>query len=290
MVSLSNHEAPEQNRPAWRRTPRQRRIADFRRFLIRNRLLVRLAAVSFLAGVVAGAIVLGLPRALERSLEFVKTAFGTSAGLKVTVITVEGLKHLSQDDVAQALAISPQTSLLDVDVASARDRLLKLGWVKDATILRVPPNRLHVVITEYEPRILWQSHGRSFVADDAGRLISPAEPNVYGALFHVTGDDALSAAPELMKRLDAMPQVNNYVQFAERVGRRRWNLHLSNQLVVELPDQGLDAALAALTHMITTEDLLSRDIVAVDLRDLKVPRLRLGDDALRALHLLPGNS
>ncbi len=82
-----------------------------------------------------------------------------------------------------------------------------------------------------------------------------------------------------------MPEVVKHVHFAERIGDWRWNLHLSNQLVIELPDQGLDKALAALTHMITKEGLLNRDVVVVDLRDPQRPRLRLGENAVRALHV-----
>jgi cell division protein FtsQ len=289
-MSAPDNDAPELKRPAWRRTPAERKAADFKRFLIRNRLALRGAAIGLVLAVLGTAIALGLPGWIAGGLEFAKEKLGSVAGLKVKLITVSGLKHLTEQDVEEALAIKPNASLLDVDVAAARARVLSIGWVKDATILRVPPNRLHIVVTEYEPSILWQDSHKSYVIDAQGHLIAPVDPAVYGALFHVSGVGAAEAAPDLIAWLNTRPEVMKHVIFAERVGDLRWNLHFGNQQVIELPDHGLDEALAVLARMITKDSLLRRDIVLVDLRDPAKPRLRLGDDAVRALHAPHENS
>ncbi len=98
-----------------------------------------------------------MPSWIASGFEFAKEKLGGMAGLKIKLITVSGLKHLTEQDVESAMTIRPGASLLDADVKAARERVLELGWVKDATILRVPPNRLHIAITEYKPSILWQS-------------------------------------------------------------------------------------------------------------------------------------
>jgi cell division protein FtsQ len=281
---------PTPRKSPWRRTPFQRRIADFQRFLIRHRMLLRSVACAFALGVMCGAIVLGLPGWVAHGLEFAKTKLGTRIGLKVEVISIAGLQHLSKREVSEALAIPAEASLLDIDVAAARARVANLAWVKDVTITRLPPNRLHVAITEYQPAILWQDKGKSFAVDATGHVIAPVNPLPFGALPHVTGKGAAEAAPDLMAWLNAMPEVARHVFFSERVGDRRWNLHFGNQLMIELPDRGLDEALAVLTRMITKDSLLKRDVVVVDLRDPKEPRLTLGDDAARALHVSRDNS
>ena len=188
------------------------------------------------------------------------------------------------------LAIPPGASLLDVDAQAMRAHVLSLGWVKDATIFRVPPNRLHIALKEYEPGILWQSGRKSYVLDAQGHLIAPVDPAIYGALFHVSGNGAAEAAPELIALLNARPEIMKHVNSAERVSDLRWNLHFGNQQVIELPDHALDEALAVLARMITKNNLLRRDVLVVDLRDPSRPRLKLGDDALRALRAPRGNS
>ena len=286
----SDNDIPEPKRPEWKRTQAERKAADFKRFLLRNRLLLNGVAIGLVLGVLVTAVALGLPSWIAGGLEFAKEEIGVAAGLKVKLVTVSGLKHLTQQDIEEALAIKPGASLLDVDVRALRQRILSIGWVKDATILRVPPNRVHVAITEYEPSILWQNNRKSYVLDAQGHLIAPVDSDVYGALFHVTGEGAADAAPELVSWLTSHPEVMKHVNSAERVSDLRWNLHFGNQQVIELPDHDIAEALAVVARMITKDNLLRRDVVVVDLRNLQHPRLRLGDDALRALRAPHQNS
>ena len=53
---------------------------------------------------------------------------------------------------------------------------------------------------------------------------------------------------------------------AVRVGERRWNLRLDNGVEVRLPEEGAEAALAELVRLAREQDILSRDIKAIDLR------------------------
>jgi len=51
-----------------------------------------------------------------------------------------------------------------------------------------------------------------------------------------------------------------------RVADRRWDLRLRNGVTIRLPEHGEEAALAELSRLDREEQLLSRDIVAVDMR------------------------
>ena len=50
------------------------------------------------------------------------------------------------------------------------------------------------------------------------------------------------------------------------VAERRWNLRLKNGIDVRLPDTNIEQALETLARFDREKNLLSRDIVAVDLR------------------------
>ncbi len=58
-MSAPEHDTSEPRRPEWRRTPAERKAADFSRLLIRNRLALRGAAVGLVLGVVGAAIAVG---------------------------------------------------------------------------------------------------------------------------------------------------------------------------------------------------------------------------------------
>lgn len=51
-----------------------------------------------------------------------------------------------------------------------------------------------------------------------------------------------------------------------RVAGRRWDLYLDNGVIIKLPEDNIDGALARLTKLEKDQSLLQRDIAAVDLR------------------------
>lgn len=63
---------------------------------------------------------------------------------------VVGVEHLTDAEVAQLAQIPENATLLNVDTAAIRSRLLLDTWVKDAKVTVVFPNKLDIVVTERE--------------------------------------------------------------------------------------------------------------------------------------------
>jgi cell division protein FtsQ len=82
----------------------------------------------------------------------------------------------------------------------------------------------------------------------------------------------LATAPPLMKRVRA----------AVWVGGRRWNLRLDDGIDIRLPEENAQTAWTRLATLERDKQLLSKDIIAIDLRiqDRLVVRRR-GDAALK---------
>jgi len=76
--------------------------------------------------------------------------------------------------------------------------------------------------------------------------------------------------------------LRDQVRAAILVGDRRWNLRLKNGIDVRLPDSDVERALESLTRLDREKSLLSRDIVAVDLRLPDRVTVRLSDAAAQA--------
>jgi cell division protein FtsQ len=66
------------------------------------------------------------------------------------------------------------------------------------------------------------------------------------------------------------------------VAERRWNLRLNNGIDVRLPEGDIEEALDRLVALDRDKKLLSRDIVAVDLRLPDRVSVRLSDAAAQA--------
>jgi cell division protein FtsQ len=63
-----------------------------------------------------------------------------------------------------------------------------------------------------------------------------------------------------------VPSLYQRVNAATRIGGRRWDLHLSNGVVIRLPESDIGGALHHLAEQEAKQPVLDRDIVAVDLR------------------------
>ena len=75
------------------------------------------------------------------------------------------------------------------------------------------------------------------------------------------------------------PQLAKRVAAAIRVGERRWDLKLDNNVDVKLPETGEDAAIRQLAQLEAKNGLLEHDIMTVDMRlpgklVIETPQLR----------------
>ena len=82
--------------------------------------------------------------------------------------------------------------------------------------------------------------------------------------------------------LDSHPALRDLVRASILVGDRRWNLRLKNGLEVRLPETGTAAALERLVALNREKNLLTRDIVILDLRLPDRITVRLTDAAAAA--------
>ena len=63
-------------------------------------------------------------------------------------VTVTGVEHLTNDEMAQMAAVPDNTTLLRVDIDTIKSRLKKNAWVQDVEVKRVFPNTLEIDVTE----------------------------------------------------------------------------------------------------------------------------------------------
>jgi len=184
----------------------------------------------------------------------------------VQSVTLEGRTETARTDIIRMLGIKRGTPMIDVDVDEARARLEALPWVKSAEVRRIWPDRIYVRVTERKPVAIWQNGGELAVIDADGHAISGEDVTRFTTLPLVVGKGAESAAAALFELLAKQPQLRDHVKAAVRVGERRWNLRLDNGVEVRLPEEGAEAALAELVRLAREQDILSRDIKAIDLR------------------------
>jgi cell division protein FtsQ len=201
-----------------------------------------------------------------------------SAGFAVEEVLVVGRVETPPGRILAALDVRAGSPLLAFSPAAARERLLALGWVREARVERRFPSVVYVHLEERRPAAIWQNAGALTLVDETGAEIGPEAVSRFSSLRLIVGPDAPVRFAVLFAVLESQPEMLDHVTAAIRVGGRRWNLRLANGMMVLLPEQDVAKAWRLLADTVRDSALLERDLVHIDLRmrDRLVLRLRPG--------------
>ena len=96
--------------------------------------------------------------------------------LKIDTIVVQGNRHLSNGEVLALVGELRGENILQADLEANRTRLLTSGWVKDATLRRLLPSTIEVMVEERTPVGLGRFAGRLYLIDEVGTVIDEHGP------------------------------------------------------------------------------------------------------------------
>jgi len=211
-----------------------------------------------------------------------RDAVVNAAGFRVISVALSGNHHVSREEVLSTAGIAGTTSLPFLDVEQVRENLRTNPWIADATVLKLYPGELQIGIKERDAFALWQKDGRVSVIADDGTVLEPYVAPRMVRLPLVVGQGAQKKAKELLSLLERYPTMRDFVHASVLVGERRWNLRLKNGIDVRLPESDMAGALARLVELDREKNLITRDIVTIDLRLADRVTVRLSDAAAQA--------
>lgn len=209
----------------------------------------------------------------------VAEAVTSTAGFAVEDIRVSGNQHTSEIDILQLLGLDGATSLLALDIASARAAIAELPWVESVEIRKVYPAAVEIMLRERQAYGIWQHGNDLSLIERSGSVIAPLRDNKFASLPLFVGRDAETAAAEVDEEFSHFPAIASRVKAFVRVGGRRWDVHMDNGVIVRLPEEGVSEALALLDRFEKEQQVLSRDVAAIDLRLADRVTVRLTPEA-----------
>ncbi len=190
----------------------------------------------------------------------------TAIGFAIEDVKVSGNRETSEIDILERLGLDGTTSLVALDVKDARQKLIELPWVEDVSVRKVYPGTIEIALKERQAFAIWQ-HGTDLsLIEKNGSVIAPLRDNKFSSLPLFVGRDAETAAAGFSDEFDSWPEIKSRVKAYIRVAGRRWDLRLDNGIVVKLPEHNVPRAMDMLASLDASEQLLERDIAAVDLR------------------------
>jgi cell division protein FtsQ len=143
-----------------------------------------------------------------------------------------------------------------------------------------------VKLKEREAYAIWQHGAELSLVEKGGAVIAPLRDNKFSQLPLVVGRGAEVAAASLADEFSKWPDIKARVKAYVWVSGRRWDLHMDNGVVVKLPEDDVDQALARLSKFNSDQALLDRDIAAVDLRLADRMAIQLTPEAMARRQLV----
>ncbi len=240
-------------------------------------------AIALLSGIgLYGAMLGGQYAAFTQSEGGIPDFVARMLGFGIKGVTISGARELSEKQILDVMGIGRTNSLLFLDVAKLRDKLLSLPLVKDASVSKLYPNRVMIEIEERQPFALWQKDGAVKIIAADGTPITALNEARFINLPLVVGDGANARIAEYRALLDAAGDLRPRIKAAMLIAQRRWTLKMTNGVEVALPETGAGAAVAELARLQDDFGVLDKDIVSLDLRFPGRLIARLPDEAARA--------
>lgn len=207
----------------------------------------------------------------------------------VNLLAVEGASPDLADAVRATLALPLPQSSLDLDLEAAHARISQLQAVGTVDVRVQSGGILQVTIQEREPAFVWRDAKGIWLVDDTGTRIAEIEERLDRAdLPLIAGEGADKAIAEagqiILSAGPLLPRLRGLV----RMGERRWDIVLDRDQRIMLPTDQPVAALERLIALDQAQDVLARDVAAVDLRLQARPSLRLAPYSLAEMRRLRG--
>ena len=227
------------------------------------------AGVAFVAYVGVGGWWLMHTGKVEKALHVTATALWgvtADAGFRLDQIYLTGRDHADASAVKAALGLEAGMPILALDLEELQQKLQQVPEIKNAVISRELPNRLSIALQEREPAAMWQHAGKHRLVDAEGIVLASDKYTMDASVPIIVGEDAPEHVRELLAVLNAAPSVKPQVAAAVRVGDRRWNLRLVNNVTVMLPQSNPQDAWVRFSQLVDREGLLTKAIRSVDMR------------------------
>ncbi len=187
-----------------------------------------------------------------------------------------------QRQVLGVMALELPVSVLDADLADLRSTVEGLAAVKSASV-RFEQGVLEVTIVERMPAMVWRNLNRIYLVDEDGvRVAEVPRRMVRADLPLVVGEGADKAMLEAREIFSVIAPLGRRVLGLVRMGERRWDVVLKDNVVMLPAENGPDAMRRVL-RMQGANAVLDRDVSIIDMRDENRMILRLNEDALIAL-------
>ncbi|AXI55409.1 Cell division protein FtsQ (plasmid) [Pseudoseohaeicola sp. NH-UV-7] len=218
---------------------------------------------------------------IAASVAEARNSVETRPEFMVQLMAVDGAGYKVAGEIREVVPISFPVSSFDLDLKEIRKTISDLDPVREATVRIRPGGVLQVDVIERMPAVMWRTREGLQVLDDAGVLVTQAASrSEYADLPLIAGENADAHVEEAMRLFRAAQPLAGRLRGLVRVGERRWDVVLDRDQRILLPENAPVQALERVIALSEAQDILERDLAAVDMRIAARPTLRMNKAAV----------
>ena len=245
----------------------------------RLRLILTLGIPSIV--IICGTLVLLLNINLHENIEALKKdlkrALVERPEFMIKVASVDGASDELAHEIREIMPLDFPVSYFDLDIKYLHKVLNDIPAVESAAIKVTVSGVLQIDISERTPAFIWRKDDVISVIDEKGKFIRLATSRLdYPELPLVVGEAANLSIADISSLMEDNQYFLDQVRAFVRVGERRWDLVLDNNLRIMLPQTEFLAAFDRLMLMNHTGSLFSNQLSTIDMRLVERPTVRVG--------------
>ena len=151
----------------------------------RARTIAKRIALMRWSGVILGVALIGwaIVMGMQQSGPFFRQL------LEITQVTVDGVRHLDQQEVIELVDLKPGTPLHHIVTSAIKERVESHPWIKEATVERVLFHELRISVRERTPAAVIQAGSENVLSDAEGHVLGYLPQTEDVSLPMVTGVD-----------------------------------------------------------------------------------------------------
>ena len=205
-----------------------------------------------------------------------KLAFVERPEFLIKVASIDGSSDELANEIREILPLDFPVSYFDLDIKYLHKVVNEIPAVASAAIKISAGGVLQINVAEKSPAFIWRKDNVMSVIDETGSFIRIANSRVdYPKLPLVVGEAADLAVSEISSLMQANEYFKDHVRAFIRVGERRWDLILENNVRIMLPQREFLAAFDRLMLMNEAGSLLSGRLSNIDMRLVVRPTVRV---------------
>ena len=214
----------------------------------------------------------------------IRRSVETRPEFMVKLMAIEGATPVVDSAIRALLPVEFPVSSFDLDLAAMQAEVAALDVIRSVDIHIRPGGVMQINVVERAPALVWRAPDRLELIDATGhRVATVTERRARPDLPLVAGQGANAMAPEALALIRAAAPLGARLRGLVRVGERRWDMILDGGQTILLPQLNPISALDQVLALDQAQELLSRNITHIDMRNPQRPTLRLAEPAVEEL-------